>query len=80
VFASSRADFIQKQTALKPDTCSLPPFHTFKVFNGCDIVGFWWSLRSSPGTEPPFAFAGLDILVVDVASGRVKADYSEFSY
>jgi hypothetical protein len=78
LYASSRADFIQKQLAIKSETCSLPPFHTFKVFNGCDIVGFWWSLRSGPGTDPPFALTGLDIMVVDVASGKIKADYSEY--
>ena len=80
MYSSSRDAFIQKGLAGNAGTCSSPTFKTYKVWNGCNIVGFWWSLNSPPEAETSFEFAGIDILEIDVGAGKVKADYSEFSY
>lgn len=75
MYASSREEFITKQLASNEITCADPPFKTYKVWNGCDIVAFWWSLEALAGYE----FVGIDVLEIDVHSGKIKADYSEFS-
>ncbi len=80
MYASSRDDFVQKGLESNAATCDSPSFKTHKIWNGCDIVAFWWSLNGGPEAESPFEWVGIDILGVDVATGKVKADYSEFSY
>lgn len=80
MYASSRDDFVHKGLVGNAATCNGPSFKTYKFWNGCDIVGFWWSLNSPAGAKAPFQLVGIDILEVNVASGKVKADYSEFLY
>ena len=69
---SGKANFIASQIAGQAGFQD-PNFDVHTVVHGCDHITFRWSLPLT------FALYGIDILILEKETHKIKLDYSEFN-